>query len=155
MSGKRMAADRWRVFLDTNVLIAGLASRTGASAAILDLGEAEEIVVVVSRQVLVEGDRVFLAKFPQLIERYRAFIKNLAPLLADDPTPHAVRAAAQVIDADDAPILAAAKQEGVEYLVTLNTRHFATPRARNFLPTRIVTPAEFLIAFRQFWQHPD
>ena len=147
-----MTADRWRVFLDTNVLIAGLVSRTGASAAILDLGEAEEIIVVVSSQVLVEADRVFLAKFPQLIERYRKFIKNLAPLLADDPPLRAVQAAAHVIDPDDAPILAAAKQEDVHYLVTLNTRHFATPRARGFLPARIVTPAEFLMAFRQFWE---
>ena len=39
-----MASDRWRVFLDTNVLVSGVLSSTGASAAILDLGEAEEKV---------------------------------------------------------------------------------------------------------------
>lgn len=149
-----MPADRWRVFLDTNVLIAGVASRTGASAAILDLGEAEEIVIVLSRQVLVEADRVFLAKFPHLVERYRAFIKNLAPLLADDPPAAAVKEAAQVIHADDAPILAAAKRETIDYLVTLNTRHFTIPQVRAFLPAPIVTPAEFLEAFRRFWEHP-
>jgi len=149
-----MPADRWRVFLDTNVLISGVASRSGASAAILDLGEAEEIVIVLSRQVLVEADRVFLAKFPHLVERYRAFIKNLAPLLADDPPAPAVKEAAQVIHADDAPILAAAKRETIEYLVTLNTRHFATRQVRTFLAVPIVTPAEFLEAFRRFWEHP-
>ena len=149
-----MAADRWRVFVDTNVLIAGLASRTGASAAILDLGEAEEIIIMVSRQVLMEADRVFLAKFPHLIARYRTFIKSLAPLLADDPTPRAVQAAAQAIDLDDAPILAAAKQEEVDYLVTLNTRHFMTLNVRTFFPGLIVTPAEFLTAFRRFWERP-
>ncbi len=148
-----MASDRWRVFLDTNVLIAGLASQTGASAAILDLGEAEEIRVVISRQVLVEADRVFSAKFPALLQRYRRFIKSLAPLLADDPSPQAVRAAAKVIEPDDAPILAAAQQERVDYLVTLNTRHFMIPRVRAFLPAPIVTPAEFLSAFRVFWEH--
>lgn len=149
-----MPADRWRVFLDTNVLIAGVASRTGASAAILDLGEAEEIVIVLSRQVLVEADRVFLAKFPHLVERYRAFIKNLAPLLADDPPAAAVKEAAHVIHADDAQILAAAKRETIDYLVTLNTRHFTIPQVRAFLPTPIITPAEFLEAFRRFWEHP-
>ncbi|MBI4227080.1 MAG: putative toxin-antitoxin system toxin component, PIN family [Candidatus Omnitrophica bacterium] len=147
-----MAADRWRVFLDTNVLVSGVLSRTGASAAILDLAEAEEILAVVSRQVLVEADRVFSAKFPHLLERYRLFIKNLAPLLADDPTPHAVKEAAQAIDADDAPILAAAKHARVEYLVTLNTRHFHTEKARAYLPCPILTPLEFLTTFRTFWE---
>lgn len=147
-----MPAERWRVFLDTNVLVAGLASRTGASAAILDLGEAEEIVIVLSRQVLVEADRVILAKFPHLIDRYRLFLKNLAPLLADDPEPSAVTAAAQVIHPDDAPILAAAKHEAIDYLVTLNTRHFTSPQVRAFLAVPIVTPAEFLTAFRNFWE---
>jgi putative PIN family toxin of toxin-antitoxin system len=147
-----MATDRWRVFLDTNVFIAGLASRTGASAAILDLGEAEEILIVVSRQVLVEADRVFLAKFPHLIERYRLFIRNLAPHLVDDPPRALVNAAARVIHSNDAPILAAAKAERPDYLVTLNTRHFATPQARAFVSHPILTPAEFLTAFRNFWE---
>lgn len=147
-----MAADRWRVFLDTNVLIAGLASRTGASAAILDLGEAEEVIVVASRQVLVEADRVFLAEFPHLLERYRRFIKNLAPLLADDPERKEVEEAKQVIEPDDAPILAAARQEKVDYLVTLNTRHFHTAKVRAYLPLPVVTPAEFITAFRKFWE---
>ena len=146
-----MAPERWRVFLDTNVLIAGLASRTGASAAILDLGEAEELRIILSRQVLVEADRTMLAKFPDLMERYRAFIKNLAPLLAEDPPSALVQEAAQCIHPNDAPILAAAKQEHIEYLVTLNTRHFMNPQARAFLPIPIVTPAEFLAVFRNFW----
>lgn len=148
-----MPAERWRVFVDTNVLIAGVLSRTGASAAILDLGEAEELVLVVSQQVLVEADRTFVAKFPHLIARYRAFIKNLAPLLAADPTRAAIARAARIIHADDAPILAAAHQESLDYLVTLNTRHFATPQARAFLSVPIATPAEFLHAFRAFWEH--
>ena len=152
-----MAADRWRVFLDTNVLIAGLVSPTGASAAIRDLGEAEELRVVISRQVLVEADRVLLKKFPRLIERYRLFIKNVSPELAEDPSPKAIREAEAVINPDDAPILAAAKEEGVDYLVTLNTKPFLTPKARAFFAKPILTPGEFLGAFREFYEsrgHP-
>lgn len=147
-----MAADRWRVFLDTSVLIAGLASRTGASTAIRDLGEAEELRLVLSRQVLIEADRVLLRTFPQLIERYRLFIKNVSPELANDPSPQAVQMAAAVIDFADAPILAAAKQARVDYLVTLNTRHFSLPKVRAFFGQPIVTPGEFLFAFRNFWE---
>ncbi len=148
-----MTSDRWRVFLDTNVLIAGLASTTGASAAILDLGEAEEILIVLSRQVLVEADRTFAAKFPHLTERFRLWMKNLAPLLADDPKPKAVQEAAHIIHPNDAPILAAAKQEKVDYLVTLNTRHFMTSKVQTYYGRPVVTPAEFLMAFRQFWEN--
>ena len=147
-----MATDRWRIFLDTNVLIAGLASPTGASAAIRDLGEAEELRLVLSRQVLVEGDRVLFRKFPHLIERYRLFIKNVSPELADDPSPDMVRAAEAVIHRDDAPILAAAKQARVDYLVTLNTKHFLIPKVRAFFPSPIVTPGEFITAFRKAWE---
>lgn len=147
-----MPDNQWKVFLDTNVLIAGLASRTGASAAILDLGEAEEIRVLISRHVLIEADRVFLDKFPHLVNQYRMFIKNLAPFLIDDPKSQAVREASQVIELDDAPILAAVKSQKVDYLVTLNTKHFKTIKVRNYLLTPIVTPGEFLIAFRTFWK---
>jgi len=145
-------AERWRVFLDTNVFIAGLASQTGASAALLDLGEAEEILVVVSPQVLVELDRVMESKFPHLVDRCRDFIKNLAPFLTDDPTVAQVREAQGIIDKDDAPILAAAKLESVDYLVTLDVKHFHTPKVRAFFPTPILTPAQFLDTFRKFWE---
>lgn len=146
-----MAAERWRVFLDANVLIAGLASRTGVSAAIRNLGESGQIVIVLSRQVLVETDRIINKKFPHLIDHQRAFLTHFSPVLADDPPPEAVRAASDAIHPGDAAILAAAKQADVEYLVTLNTRHFMTPRVRAFFSPPIVTPAEFLGAFRAFW----
>ncbi|MBI2884781.1 MAG: PIN domain-containing protein [Candidatus Omnitrophica bacterium] len=147
-----MVSERWRVFLDTSVLIAGLASRTGASAAIRDLGESEELRIVLSRQVLIKTDRVLLRKFPNLIERYRLFIKNVCPELADDAPRSAVQAAEAVIEADDAPILAAAQQARVDYLVTLNTKHFLIPKVRAFYASPIVTPGEFLAAFRAFWE---
>ena len=98
---------------------------------ILDLGEAEEIRIVTSQHVLIESDRVFLAKFPHLIDRFRVFIKNLAPLLLEDPKPQAVREALKVIEKGDAPILAAVKSQRVDYLVTLDIKHFKTNKVRN------------------------
>lgn len=147
-----MENNQWHVFLDTNVIIAGLISSRGASSAILDLGEAEEIRIVISQHVLVEADRVFLAKFPDLIVRFREFIKNLSPLLLDDPSPKVVHAASEVIESGDAPILAAVKSENIDYLVTLDTKHFKTKKVRAYVTTPIVTPSEFLKAFREFWE---
>ena len=62
-----------KAFIDTSVLIAGVASLTGASAAVLDLCEAESIQMVISRQVLVEADRNFSAKLPGLVNQLTNF----------------------------------------------------------------------------------
>jgi hypothetical protein len=36
--------------------------------------------------------------------------------------------------------------------VTLNTKHFLTRKAHAFFSALIVTPGEFLLAFREFWE---
>lgn len=147
----------WQVFLDSNVIIAGLISSTGASDAIRNLGEAGDIKIVLSEYVLVEIDRVIQAKFsdpfPHLIDQFRAFIQSASPLLLENPPAAKIREAAAIIDLGDAPILAAAKLASVDYLVTLDVRHFHTPRARAYLPIPILTPAEFLTVFRNFLEN--
>ncbi len=147
-----MDVKSWRVFLDSSVLVAGIISQTGASSAILDLGEAGEIIIVLSKGVLVETDRVFEKKFPGLIGEFREFIRNLAPVVTADPTAPEIREAESVIDKGDAPILAAAKKVNVHYLVSLDTRHFHTPRARQYFKNPIVTPAQFLTEFRNIFE---
>lgn len=145
----------WRVFLDSSVLVAGIFSQTGASSAILDLGEAGEIVIVLSKGVLVETDRVFEKKFPGLAGEFRNFIKNLSPVMIDDPTAHEVREAAKAIDRDDALILAAAGKVNIHYLVSLDTKHFHSPSARQYLKIPIVTPAQFLTEFRNIFEKEE
>ncbi|OGX28930.1 MAG: putative toxin-antitoxin system toxin component, PIN family [Omnitrophica WOR_2 bacterium RIFCSPHIGHO2_01_FULL_52_10] len=147
-----MDVKSWRVFLDSSVLVAGVISQTGASSAILDLGEAGEIIIVLSKGVLVETDRVFEKKFPGLVGEFRGFIKNLSPIVTADPTAQEIREAESVIDKDDAPILAAAKKVNIHYLVSLDTRHFHAPKARQYLRNPIVTPAQFLAEFRNIFE---
>jgi len=142
---------RIKVFIDTNVLIAGVASVTGASAAVLDLCEAEILQMVVSRQVLVEADRNFSAKLPGLVDQFRQFIRNLAPLMVEDPPAKAVEKAASLVDRKDAAILAAAMQAEADYLITLDKRHFLKREVRNNVPLVVCTPAEFLRTFERLW----
>jgi predicted nucleic acid-binding protein len=97
-----------KVFIDTSVLIAGVASVTGASATVLDLCEAESIQMVISRQVLVEADRNFSSKLPGLVTQFRQFIRNVAPHMVEDPPAMAVERAAAFTVQKDASILAAA-----------------------------------------------
>jgi putative PIN family toxin of toxin-antitoxin system len=140
-----------KVFIDTSVLIAGVASLTGASAAVLDLCEAESIQMVISRQVLVEADRNFSAKLPGLINEFRQFIRNLVPLMVEDPPAAAVERAAGLIDRKDAAILAAAIESKVEFLITLDKKHFLKQKVQRNIPIEICTPSDFLRIFERLW----
>jgi predicted nucleic acid-binding protein len=144
-----MEVRRWRVFLDTSALIAGAVSPTGAAREVLRLAEARLIELVVSRQVLTEADRNLAAKLPAFLEEYHLLLRHLDPVIVDDPAPEAVREAGHVIHRSDAPILAAAKQAAADYLVTWNTRDFLAAKVRTWVPFPVMTPGEFLRAFRE------
>ena len=140
-----------KVFIDTNVLIAGVNSVTGASATLLDLCETGVLQMVISRQVLIEADRNIAAKFPQLLGRFRQFMHHLGPLMVEDPTRESMEKAATVVDRKDAPILAAAQDANVDYLITLDKRHFLNPKTRQKVILKIVSPIEFLKSFEKLF----
>lgn len=139
----------WNVFIDTSALIAGILSPTGAAHEVLRLCEAGVVKAVMSRQVLVEADRNLSEKLPALLSEYRVFLKHLSPLIVDDPSSPAVDQAGEIIHHNDAPILAAAIEAGVDYLVTCNTRHFQKKVVRDYAQFPILTSGEFLEEFRQ------
>lgn len=153
MLKKNSANNCFRVLLDTNVFIAGLVSKTGASSAILDLGEAEEIEIIIPQYVLIEADGVFQKKFPKLTQEFRLFIKNLKPIILEEPSKKEIKDAQQYIsDPYDAPILASAKTSRADFLVTLDIKHFKNIKTKNYLTIPIVTPAEFLAEFRKLYE---
>ena len=144
-----MEAKRWRVFLDTSALIAGLISTTGAAREVLRLCEAGVVEPLVSRQVLTEADRNLSEKLPALIPDYHQLIRRMSPVLIADPPKKAVVEAAKVIHHKDAPILAAAISGEADYLITWNTKHFHKPSVMQTVRFKIMTPGEFLESFRE------
>lgn len=144
-----MERRRWPVFLDTSALIAGIISPTGAAHEVLRLCEAKIIELVISRQVLIEADRNLSNKLPALVPDYRDLLRRLSPRIVEDPGREETERAAEVINRKDAPILAAALEARVDYLVTWNTRHFHSGSVKAFVPFKIVTPGEFLDDFRR------
>ena len=130
-------------------MIAGILSPTGAAHEVLRLCEAGVIQAVVSRQVLVEADRNLSAKVPALFPDYRLFLKQLAPWVVEDPSGESVAQAGKVIHLHDAPILAAAVESQVDFLISWNTRHFHKKSVRAHTKFPILTPGEFLEVFRQ------
>jgi predicted nucleic acid-binding protein len=144
-----MEVKRWRVFLDTSALIAGVVSSTGAAHEVLRLAEAGLIELVISRQVLIEADRNLSTKLPAVVPDYERLLKALKPSVVEDPAPEAVEEARLVIHHNDAPILAAAREANVDYLVSWNTKHFPTRSVKDFVTFPVVTPGELLTAFRR------
>ena len=144
-----MESRRWRIFLDTSALIAGIISEAGAARELLRLCEAGIVELLLSRQVLTEADRNISEKLPALIPDYHNLLRQLEPVLVDDPSREAVCEAMLLIHRNDAPILAAAICAKADFLITWNTRHFQTETVRKAVPFPILTPGEFLKAFRK------
>jgi predicted nucleic acid-binding protein len=144
-----MERRRWKVFLDTSALIAGVLSPTGAAHEVLRLCEAGVVQAALSRQVLVEADRNLSKKVPAVLPEYRVFLRQLSLIVVEDPSRHAVEEAGDVIHHNDAPILAAAIESGADFLITWNTRHFHKKSVRAYAKFPILTPGEFLETFHR------
>lgn len=142
-----MAARKIRAFLDSNVLIAGLASSTGAAAKILMLCEAGAIQAVVSEQILREAERNIRAKLPEKLPLYLAVVRAINAEITPSPSLEQVKKAAKIINATDAPILAAAIRAKPDYFVTLDRKHFHTARVIRETELKVVLPGELLDEF--------
>lgn len=144
---------RPRIFLDSSALIAGLASPAGASNVILCLAEAELVTLVLSEQVLVETERSLQNKIPAAVAEYRRLL-SVCPLdVVAGPSEAEVLAATEIIHPKDAPILAAAMHCQVDYLVTLDRKHFLDdPEVTRRSGLRIGTPGDLLMWAREWFE---
>ncbi len=131
------------VFVDANVLIAGSASRSGASRAIFALAEMGMIQLVVTRQILDETERNVRLKLPEILPVLAELLTYLNLQVLDDPEPDEYARWLPVIERKDAPILQAAVAVSADYFLTLNTRDF-TPEVAAASKLSIQTPAEFI-----------
>lgn len=142
-------ASKPRVFLDSSVLISGMASPSGASRAILTLADAELITLVVSEQVLTESERDLREKLPWALAYYQRVISMAVLEIEPDPSLEEIETARRIIHPKDAPILAAAMAAQVDYLVTLDREHFLDdPEVARQAGLRIGLPGHFLAWFR-------
>lgn len=122
------------VCVDADVLIAGLLSRTGASHAILVLGELGLIRLILPEAAVVEVRRNLATKLPEAAPLFDEFLRTV-PLQIQRPTSHDRERASDLADAKDVPVLAAAISAGARLLVTHNVRHFRSGQG-----VRVVRP---------------
>jgi predicted nucleic acid-binding protein len=135
-----------RLFLDSRALFAGIASPNGAARVLLLLGESGQVRLIVSEQVIVEVERALARKLPQALKEARQAILTSGVQILPDPPRDAVLARLDWIShAEDAPILAAAALAEVDFLVTLNRKHFLDdPQVSARSGLRMGTPGDAL-----------
>lgn len=136
------------LFLDSSALFAGSLSAQGAGRQLLFLGEASRITIIVSEQVIAETERALARKAPRGLPYFREAL--LLARIIKDPSPADIRANEGLIaHRADVPILVAAMQAKVDYLVTFNRRHFLEdPGVADRSGLRIGTPGDALAWLR-------
>ena len=135
------------VFIDTSVLFSACLSKIGASALILGFCRKNKIKGYISRYVLSEVKRNALQKLNQLgKQRLNFYVLQSNLNIVDNPTLEEIKICQEVLNSKDAPILAAAVKNKVNYLITFNTRDFLLPKVKDFVkPLTILTPRDFVM----------
>ena len=135
-----------RVVIDTSVLVAGLRSRSGASAALLKEIAANRVELVASPALFLEYEAVLKREEHGLPLQYvDGFLAELA--LCIFPVEVRFIWRPQLFDADDEMVLEAAINGLVEAIVTHNRRDFE--RAADRFGIEVLSPADALRRIRQ------
>jgi putative PIN family toxin of toxin-antitoxin system len=131
-----------KVFLDSSVIIAGLASKKGGSFEVLALAELNIIIPCICENVVSEVYHNVQKKLPGSLAYVYTLFKKL-PFELIDPTEEDMGKANKLINKQDAPILAAAITGKVDWLLSLD-KHFLKASMGDKIGFQICTPGEFL-----------
>ncbi len=134
------------LFFDSSALIAGIISDKGAARALLYLAEDQRIIISVSEQVIVEVERNIAKKIPKILQLAREMIRASNVIIYKDPSKEEVINYSNWINHQaDVPILVSASKAKVDFLVTLNSKHFLDdPQVTSRSGLRIGTPGDAL-----------
>jgi len=145
---------RVRLFLDSNVLTAGIVSTWGLDKAVLSLCAARVCRLVLAEAVRAEVEDNLLirlggvesAEASRVLDDYARLIGLMKPEIVRYPAPAEVKAARHLIrHAADVPVLLSGIASGPDWFLTHNTRHF-TPALARRTGLRFATPVEFFRA---------
>ena len=136
-----------RIFADANILIAGADSRSGASRAVLLMAEIGLFKLVVSRQIIDEAERNIRKKLPRALPNFAEQMTNLNLEIVDDPNSVDAAKWESIIEAKDAPIIAAAVLAKVDRILSLNSKDFTQEVAEKCgIPIQL--PGQFIQEIR-------
>jgi predicted nucleic acid-binding protein len=142
---------RVRLFLDSNVLTAGMVSSWGLDKAVLSLCAARVCRLVLAEAVREEVEENLLmrlggvasAEANRVLDDYPRLIVLMKPEMVPYPGEAEVKAARHLIrHAADVPVLLSAIASRPDWFLTHNTKHY-TPDVARRSGLRFATPVEF------------
>lgn len=139
------------VLIDANVLIAATLKETGASRVIIDLARKNFIEIILTDLIFKEAHRNLKAKYGNVelltfFQLLKDFKEQIKPHAEESNYPEFI----DIIEPKDFHVLAAAQKYQVNYLVTLDKKHFFTDQLRSAkLSFKILLPGDFLNEFRE------
>jgi len=137
-----------RVFLDANVYFSAARSVSGGSSIVCELIKKKKVTLYATRQVLREAERNVREKEPISVRlRFYELMVDLNPQIVTIYKRSAESHYSKIIDKKDIHVLEGARKTKVDFLVTLDRKHFLTKKVKEaVLPFVVVSPGELLRA---------
>ena len=132
------------VFFDADVLIAGSASKSGASFILLQLCELGIIEGMTCKYVIEECKRNITKKIPDALPIFKKIVSKTLSV-QDTVQNDIIEQYENMAHRKDLPILAAAIIKKVNYLVTFNTKHYYKKRIHDLI---VCSPGDLLSIIR-------
>jgi predicted nucleic acid-binding protein len=115
------------LFFDSSALYSAIFSSTGAARELLKMAMKDEIITIISQDVIVETSRNLSRKAPELVGVLERFLLVAPFKVVESPAVEDVQAAKKYVVAKDAFIVAAAMNVHADYLVTFDRKHLIDP----------------------------
>lgn len=135
-----------RVYFDASVIIAALLSQTGGSSELLRLVNKNVIKGITSKTVveeILEEDKP--SKLRKSKEELEQFIAKSGLLVRENIKLQDLKPYQNLIDVEDAHLVAGANLTKCRYLVTLDKKHLLREDIqKKFLPLKILSPKQLL-----------
>ncbi|KKS98168.1 MAG: hypothetical protein UV73_C0003G0110 [Candidatus Gottesmanbacteria bacterium GW2011_GWA2_43_14] len=130
-----------QVFLDTDVIISSLLSKTGASFNVINIPKIEKIITnTVSQEVKEVGERLNIEAQSTV-----KILNNLKTIALDMTKKDLIKNYGDyVIDEKDSHLVAGAYLSKSKFLLSHNSRHYKANKIENDLRIIVIKPGNFL-----------
>jgi len=142
------------ITIDTNVLLAALLSRSGASHRILRLIVEERVKIALSTPLILEYDEVLkrnhiLAELKMTSDQ----VEDVIDLLVMLANKHRIyyRLRPNLLDENDNMLVECAFVSGSQYLITSNIKDFTLGELQIY-PYTVITPGDFYFLWRREYE---
>ena len=145
-----MLSDAMRIVFDTNVLVAGLRSRQGASRVLLEEVLKEKLTMLATPAIFMEYESVLTR--PEHLQAIGGSQKDIVTILdalasVIEPVSVSYLWRPQLKDPSDEMVLEAAVNGHADWLLTFNLKHFGNVPSR--FNMRLATPSAVLKHYRR------